>query len=42
MGKVIVILAGDFRQTLPIISRGTPADQIHACLKTCENNYIKK
>ena len=39
MGKVIVILAGDFRQTLPIISRGTPADQIHACLK---NSYLWK
>jgi hypothetical protein len=28
LGKVVVILADDFRQTLPIITRGTPADQI--------------
>jgi ATP-dependent DNA helicase PIF1 len=33
MGGVSVILAGDFRQTLPIIDRGTPADEIDACLK---------
>jgi hypothetical protein len=25
---VIIILVGDFQQTLPIITRGTPADQI--------------
>ncbi|XP_050064670.1 uncharacterized protein LOC114131700 [Aphis gossypii] len=37
MRKVIVILAGDFRQTLPIISRGTPADQIHARDTNLEN-----
>ncbi|CAI6348264.1 unnamed protein product [Macrosiphum euphorbiae] len=36
MGKVTVILAGDFRQTLPIITRGTLADQIDASLK---NSY---
>lgn len=33
MGKVVVILAGDFRQTLSVITHGTPADQINACLK---------
>lgn len=37
MGKVPVILAGDFRQTLPIIPHGTPADQVDACLK---NSYL--
>jgi len=37
MGKVLIILAGDFRQTLPIISHGTPADQVDACLK---NSYL--
>lgn len=33
-GGVIVVLAGDFRQTLPDVTRGTPADQIDACLKS--------
>ncbi|XP_061385351.1 uncharacterized protein LOC133320776, partial [Danaus plexippus] len=33
MGGVVVLLAGDFRQTLPIIERGTAADEINACLK---------
>ena len=33
MGGVTIVLAGDFRQTLPIIPRGTPADEIKACLK---------
>ncbi|GBP88959.1 hypothetical protein EVAR_87731_1 [Eumeta japonica] len=32
MGGVVVLL-GDFRQTLPVIERGT-ADEISACLKT--------
>ena len=33
MGGVTIVLAGDFRQTLPVIPRGTRADQINACLK---------
>lgn len=33
MGGVVVLLAGDFRQTLPVIERGTPADEMNACLK---------
>ncbi|GBP65459.1 hypothetical protein EVAR_36711_1 [Eumeta japonica] len=33
MGGVIVLLAGDFRQTLPVFERGTAADAINACLK---------
>lgn len=37
MGGVTVVLSGDFRQTLPIIPRGTPADEIKACLK---NSYL--
>lgn len=37
MGGLVVVLAGDFRQTLPIIQNGTPADQINACIK---NSYI--
>ena len=27
-------MIGDFRQTLPVIPRGTPADEIDACLKS--------
>lgn len=34
MGGVVVLLAGDFRQTLPVIERGTPADEIDSCLKS--------
>ena len=34
MGGMTLLLAGDFRQTLPIVSRGTPADELKACLKT--------
>lgn len=33
MGGVVVVLAGDFRQTLPVIKRSTPADELNACLK---------
>ena len=33
MGGVIVLLAGDFRQTPPVIPRGTMADELKACLK---------
>ncbi|GFS57208.1 ATP-dependent DNA helicase [Trichonephila inaurata madagascariensis] len=31
MGGATVVLAGDFRQTLPIVTRSTPAGQINAC-----------
>ncbi|GBM08939.1 hypothetical protein AVEN_57478-1 [Araneus ventricosus] len=34
MGGLIVVLAGGFRQSLPIIPRGTMADEIRACLKS--------
>ena len=34
MGGLTVILAGDFRLTLPIIERGTKADEIDACIKS--------
>lgn len=37
MGGAVVVLSGDFRQTLPIVPRGTPADEFFACLK---NSYI--
>jgi PIF1 helicase. len=33
MGGMVVLLAGDFRQSLPVIQRGTPADEIRACIK---------
>lgn len=33
-GGTMILLAGDFRQTLPVIPRGTPADELHACLKS--------
>ena len=32
-GSTSASLAGDFRQTLPIIPRSTPADEMDACLK---------
>ena len=32
-GNTLILLAGDFRQTLPVIPRATPADEINACLK---------
>lgn len=34
MGGVTVVLAGDFRQTFPVIPRYTRADEIQACLKS--------
>lgn len=34
MGGVTFVLAGDFRQTLPVITKGTRADVIRACLKS--------
>ena len=33
MGGMTLLLAGDICQTLPIVSRGTPADELKACLK---------
>ncbi|KAL8572038.1 hypothetical protein ACOMHN_038396 [Nucella lapillus] len=34
MGGVTLIMAGDFRQTLPVIIRGTRADAVNACIKS--------
>ena len=34
MGGITVLLSGDFRQTLPIIPRGTKADELQACIKS--------
>ncbi|XP_077283185.1 ATP-dependent DNA helicase Pif1-like [Arctopsyche grandis] len=36
MGGIVVVLAGDFRQTLPVVPRGTMADEIKACLKSSQ------
>ena len=33
-GGVLGIYVGDFRQTLPVVPRGKPADEINACLKS--------
>jgi len=33
IGGALLLLAGDFRQTLPVIQRSTPADELNACLK---------
>jgi len=42
MGGLTVILAGDFRQTLPIIPRGTMTDEIKACIKSSQLwRYLK-
>ena len=37
MGGLTVVLSGDFRQTLPVIARGTRADEVHTCIK---NSYL--
>jgi hypothetical protein len=43
MGGVVIILAGDFRQTLPVIPRSTPADELNACLKASHLwQHVKK
>jgi len=34
MGGITVLLAGDFRQTLPVIPRSTDAYELNACLKS--------
>ena len=34
MGGITVLFCGDFRQTLPVIPRGTRTDEVRACLKS--------
>ncbi|UYV74016.1 hypothetical protein LAZ67_11001852, partial [Cordylochernes scorpioides] len=42
-GGALILLAGDFRQTLPVIPRSTPADELNACLKSSVLwRYVKK
>lgn len=42
-GGAMILLAGDFRQTLPVIPRSTAADQLNACLKSSHLwQYVKK
>ncbi|CAB3249925.1 unnamed protein product [Arctia plantaginis] len=42
-GGAMILLSGDFRQTLPIIPRSTAADEINACLKLSNLwRYVKK
>lgn len=36
MGGLVVVLAGDFRQTLPVIPKGTLVDEFDACLKSSD------
>ena len=34
MGGLLFVLSGDFRQILPVIPRGTRANEVHSCLKS--------
>ncbi|GBM71832.1 hypothetical protein AVEN_159952-1 [Araneus ventricosus] len=36
MGGVVILLSGDFCQTLPAIPKATPANELNACLKASE------
>lgn len=43
MGGITFVFAGDFRQTLPVIPKGTRADVVNACLKSSPIwNYVEK
>jgi hypothetical protein len=43
MSDITFVFAGDFRQTLPIIPKGTRADVVNACLKSSSIwNYVEK
>lgn len=43
MGGKLILLAGDFRQILPVIPKSTPADEINACLKSSHLwKYVKQ
>ena len=38
-GCILILLSGDFRQTLPIIPRSTSADEMNACLKNSKKQW---
>ena len=40
MGGITCLWSGDFRQTLPVIMRGTRADQVQAC--SVNEIYLRK
>ncbi|XP_046976299.1 ATP-dependent DNA helicase pif1-like [Vanessa cardui] len=41
-GGAMILLSGDFRQTLPVIPRSTVADELNACLKSSNLwQYVK-
>ncbi|XP_026467825.1 uncharacterized protein LOC113371412 [Ctenocephalides felis] len=42
-GGLTILFAGDFRQTLPVITHGTPTDELNACLKASPlwNNLLE-
>jgi len=43
MGRALILDAGDFHQTLPVIPRSTPADKLNACLKNLAPwRHVKK
>lgn len=42
-GGAMILLSGDFRQTLPVIPKSTAADELNACLKSSYLwRYVKK
>ncbi|GBM18603.1 hypothetical protein AVEN_110275-1 [Araneus ventricosus] len=40
MGGVLILLLGDFRQNLPVISGATPEDELNACLKSLSKKSL--
>ena len=38
---VMILLAGDFRQTLLLIPRSTPVDELNACLSSVRTKSVR-